>query len=169
MFLISGTSPVPKTWKRAPAAVSYTHLDVYKRQRQDNRQAFLRAASCSQSHKAASAHLRRHIPKMGPRLPFQKSRSSTYEDNVSAPFHLREYRRSKRGRPRSAPLRSASASRWRIQMCIRDRHIFKLYTDRLPTYREVSDYEVRNDGERSQAVNMLDSIIELLKGGYRVA
>ena len=47
--------------------------------------------------------------------------------------------------------------------------IFKLYTDRLPTYREVSDYEVRNDGELSQAVNMLDSIIELLKGGYRVA
>ena len=40
---------------------------------------------------------------------------------------------------------------------------------RLPTYREVSDYEVRNDGELSQAVNMLDSIIELLKGGYRVA
>ena len=49
------------------------------------------------------------------------------------------------------------------------KHIFKLYTDRLPTYRAVSDYEVRNDGELSQAVNMLDSIIELLKGGYRVA
>lgn len=49
------------------------------------------------------------------------------------------------------------------------KHIFKLYTDRLPTYRSVSDYEVRNDGELSQAVNMLDSIIELLKGGYRVA
>ena len=47
------------------------------------------------------------------------------------------------------------------------KQIYKLYADRLPTYRAVADYEVRNDGELSQVVNALDSIIELLKGGYR--
>ena len=47
------------------------------------------------------------------------------------------------------------------------KQIYKLYADRLSTYRAVADYEVRNDGELSQVVNALDSIIELLKGGYR--
>lgn len=44
--------------------------------------------------------------------------------------------------------------------------IFQLFADRLSTYRAVSDYEVSNVGELSEVVSGLDSIIELLKGGY---